>query len=284
MHPIPQAKKERIKMAERRISGQGQIAVYLGKCFRLFRNEKQWKNFLSSFIIIVIISMVTGPDMFNTYDATNKGAFAVISACIWSGLFNSIQSICRERAIIKREYRTGLRISSYILAHVIYEMFLCAGESLIVLIVVLVRNHSHLPPSGLVLPMFIELYLTIFLTTFCADMIAMLVSCIVRNEMSAMMIMPFILVVQLVMAGVVFDLTGITELISYLTASRWGVQAIISIARTNSSVNLQAEWLANAGTGGAGVLMKDWLLLLVFCLIYIVLAIIMLGFVDKDER
>lgn len=132
MHPIPQAKKERIKMAERRISGQGQIAVYLGKCFRLFRNEKQWKNFLSSFIIIVIISMVTGPDMFNTYDATNKGAFAVISACIWSGLFNSIQSICRERAIIKREYRTGLRISSYILAHVIYEMFLCAGESLIV--------------------------------------------------------------------------------------------------------------------------------------------------------
>ena len=271
-------------LAERRISGQGQIAVYLGKCFRLFRNEKQWKNFLSSFIIIVIISMVTGPDMFNTYDATNKGAFAVISACIWSGLFNSIQSICRERAIIKREYRTGLRISSYILAHVIYEMFLCAGESMIVLIVVLVRNHSHLPPSGLVLPMFIELYLTIFLTTFCADMIAMLVSCIVRNEMSAMMIMPFILVVQLVMAGVVFDLTGITELISYLTASRWGVQAIISIARTNSSVDLQAEWLANAGTGGAGVLMKDWLLLLVFCLIYIVLAIIMLGFVDKDER
>ena len=39
-----------------------------------------------------------------------------------------------------------------------------------------------------------------------------------------------------------------------------------------------------AGTGGAGALMKDWLLLLVFCLIYIVLAIIMLGFVDKDER
>jgi hypothetical protein len=115
-------------------------------------------------------------------------------------------------------------------------------------------------------------------------MIAMLVSCIVRNEMSAMMIMPFILVVQLVMAGVVFDLTGITELISYLTASRWGVQAIISIARTNSSVDLQAEWLANAGEGGAGMLMKDWLLLLVFCLIYIVLAIIMLGFVDKDER
>ena len=97
-------------MTEQRISGRGQIAIYLGKCFRLFQNEKQWKNFLSSFIIITIISLVTGPEMFSSYEATNKGAFAIISACIWSGLFNSIQSICRERAIIKREYRTGLRI------------------------------------------------------------------------------------------------------------------------------------------------------------------------------
>lgn len=32
------------------------------------------------------------------------------------------------------------------------------------------------------------------------------------------------------------------------------------------------------------LLMKDWLFLLVFSLIYIILAIIMLSFVDKDER
>ena len=99
-------------MSEKRISGIQQIHIYLGKCWRLFKNEKQWKNFISSFIIILIISLVTGPDMFQTYSDTNKGAFAIVSACIWSGLFNSIQSICRERDIIKREYRTGLRISS----------------------------------------------------------------------------------------------------------------------------------------------------------------------------
>ena len=270
-------------MAERRISGQGQIRIFLGKCFRLFQNEKQWKYFLSSFIIIVLISMVTGSEMFRSYSTTDKGAFAIVSACIWSGLFNSIQSICRERAIIKREYRTGLRISSYILAHVIYEMFLCAVESLIVLVVTMLRNASHLPPHGLFLPAFLELYITIFLVTFCADMIAMLVSCIVKTENSAMMIMPFVLVVQLVMSGVVFALEGVAELVSYLTASRWGVEAINSIARTDTTVDFQAAW-ADAGDGGAGVLAMDWLVLLVFSGIYIVIAIIMLRRVDKDER
>jgi hypothetical protein len=99
-----------------------------------------------------------------------------------------------------------------------------------------------------------------------------------------MMIMPFILVIQLVMSGVVFELSGITEIISYLTASRWGVEAINTIARTSSTIDFQARWVANAGDNCAAILTKDWLLLLVFSLVYIILAIIMLSFVDKDER
>lgn len=271
-------------MKEHRISLGGQIRIYLGKCFRLFRNEKQWKNFLSAFIIITIISLVTGPNMFKTYEATNKGAFAIVSACIWAGLFNSIQSICRERAIIKREYRTGLRISSYILAHVIYEMFLCAVESLIILMLILIRNIGHLPERGLIFPMVIDLYLTIFLITFSADMIALLVSCIVKSENSAMMIMPFILVIQLVMSGVVFSLEGLAELISRLTISRWGVEGILAIARTNSEVDLQAAFSDSIGSSGSGTLALDWIYLLFFALVYILLAMLFLRRVDKDER
>ncbi len=270
-------------MAERRLSGGGQIRIYLGKCFRLFRTEKQWKNFLSAFIIVTIISLVTGEDMFRTYEATNKGDFAIISACIWAGLFNSIQSVCRERAIIKREYRTGLKISSYIFAHVIYELFLCAVESLIMLAVICIRNAGHLPDSGLIFPMVIDLYLTLFFVTFSADMIALLISCIVKTEASAMMIMPFVLVVQLVMSGVVFSLEGLAKLISYLTVSRWGVEGVNAIARTNAVVDSQAIW-ANADSAGSGVLGLDWITLLVFSLVYILLSIIMLKRVDRDER
>lgn len=270
-------------MEERRLSKRGQIRVYLGKCFRLFRNEKQWINFISTFIIIAVISLVTGPDMFRTYSATRNGAFAILSACIWVGLFNSIRSVCRERDIIKREYKTGLRISSYVLAHVLYEMFICAVEALIILLFTCVRNYSHLPPEGVVFPMGIDLYLTFFLVTFCADMIAMLISCIVRDENTAMTVMPFVLVVQLVMAGVVFELSGVTELISRLTASSWGEDAVLAIARTDHTVEAQAWW-AGEETDISGFLQRDWLILLIFCAVYIVAAMFFLRRVDRDER
>ena len=259
----------------------GQIRVYLGKCFRLFRTEKQWKNFISSFIIVAIISLVTGSDMFKAYGATKSGVFAIVSACIWAGLFNSIRSVCRERDIIKREYRTGLRISSYILAHVIYEAFLCAVEALIVELFVIFRNLSHLPPKGLVFPMVIDMYLTIFLITFASDMIALLVSCIVRSENTAMTIMPFVLVVQLVMSGFIFELKGVSEYISYLTTSRWGVDAFMALARTNSDVDLQALW---SGADNAGSLPVNWLILTGFSALYIILAILFLRRVDRDQR
>ena len=267
-------------MADKRISGSGQIRVYIGKCFRLFVTEKQWKNFLSTLIIILIISLVTGKDMFRVYKDTRSGVFAIASACIWAGLFNSIRSVCRERDIIKREHRTGLRISSYILAHVVYEAFLCGGEALIVLLVTLIRNIGHLPPAGVIAVMPFDLFLTFFLIIFSSDMIALLVSCIVRSENTAMTIMPFILVVQLVMSGVIFELKGLADKISYATISRFGVEGVMAVAKTDAYVDFYAKSKENL----TAVILKDWGVLLGFCVLYIVLSIIILRFVDRDER
>ena len=201
-------------MNENRISAGGQIRIYAGKCFRLFWSEKQWKKLISTLIIMGIISLVTGDKMFKEYPATKNGAFAVICACIWVGLFNSIQSICRERAIIKREHRTGLRLPSYVMAHVLYELALCAIEAVIVLTIVFLRNADHLPDSGIIGPRVVDMYISFLLIIFASDLIAMLVSCIVKNENEAMTVMPFVLIVQLVMSGAVFELSGVTELIS----------------------------------------------------------------------
>ena len=46
-------------------------------------------------------------------EGTLMGAFAIACVCIWTGSFNSIQVICRERDVIKREHRAGMHISSY---------------------------------------------------------------------------------------------------------------------------------------------------------------------------
>ena len=144
-----------------RIGRSEQIRIYVGKCWRLFLNEKQWKNLISTLIITVLISLVTSEDTFVDGVQTKNSCFAIICACIWVGIFNSIQSVCRERPIIKREHRTGLRISSYIGAHVIFEGALCAVEALIILVVVMLKNSSHLPDHGLLFPLAIDLFVTL---------------------------------------------------------------------------------------------------------------------------
>lgn len=78
-----------------------QVKIYTGKCFRVFFNERGWKIFISAAIITLIICSVTSEDMFAEYRATRNGAFALVCACIWIGIFNSIQSICKERDIIR---------------------------------------------------------------------------------------------------------------------------------------------------------------------------------------
>ncbi|MCD7817815.1 MAG: ABC transporter permease, partial [Lachnospiraceae bacterium] len=184
-----------------------------------------------------------------------------------------------------REYRTGLHISSYILAHVIYELALCAMEALLVILIICIRNHSHLPDSGLVFPMVIDFYLSILLILFASDMIALLISCIVRSENTAMTVMPFVLIIQLVMAGTIFSLDGLTELISYLTVSKWGMNALCAIANTNTALSLVYRYQGDGNSNpSAGNLLCIWILLLVFAAIYIFISILALKRVDKDKR
>lgn len=272
-----------------RIGRREQIRIYVGKCWRLFINEKQWKNLISTLIIMGMIAMVTSEKTFTAYPQTKNSCFSIICACIWVGLFNSIQSVCRERGIIKREHRSGLRISSYIFAHVIFEAILCAAEALIVLMVVLIKNSSHLPSDGLIFPLAIDMYITMYLTVFAADMMAILVSCIVKDSNSAMTMMPFVLIVQLIMAGVVFDLEGLADRISNLTISKWGMNGLMSIALTTSTVRYDRVLLSlpkqNPWQKAEDInLAKIWLIILGIAFVCVILSMIALSFVDRDKR
>lgn len=280
-------------MKEQRISRVGQTGIYIGKCFRIFLNEKGWKTFISAGIITLIISIVTGDETFVSFGDTRNGAFALVCACIWIGLFNSIQSVCRERDIIKREHRTGLHISSYIAAHMVYEMALCAVEALIVTVIIFIKNWGHTPEEPLFFPAGIELYLTFFLIVYVSDVLGLAISSIVKTPNTAMTVMPFVLIIQLVMSGMIFDLKGIAEGISYITISKWGLQAICTTSNAYSLLTDTEKMAAEAEKleqwevwyeHTAGHLAEMWLILLGFAVLYGVISVISLKFVDRDKR
>ncbi|MBU5479827.1 ABC transporter permease [Blautia sp. MSJ-19] len=223
------------KSKEERYAGRlEQTKVYLGKLFRIFIYEKDWKVLPMASIIAAMVSYVVGKNMFVNMEGTKVGALAFVCVCIWNGFFNSIQVVCRERSVIKREHRSGMSIFSYLSAHVIYQAIICALQVAISLVVYWLMKVKF-PTEGVVTGSFLaDIFITLFLITFAADMMALMVSCLVHTTTTAMTVMPFLLIVQLVFAGVAFPLHGFPETISNASISKWGIYAVCTESNYNN--------------------------------------------------
>lgn len=210
-----------------------QTFVYLGKLFRMFIFRNDWKVMPMAAFIAGLVSFVVGKKMNISMEGTLRGAFAISCICIWNGLFNSIQVICRERPIIKREHRSGLHMTSYVFAHMLYQAFLCASQAFITLTVMLLAK-VKMPSVGYVVHPLVDLLVTLFLVTYAADMIALFVSSLVKNTTTAMTVVPFLLIFQLIFSGGFFSLTGNAYKMSYFTVSKWGLTALCAQGEYNS--------------------------------------------------
>lgn len=301
-----------------------QIPVYLGKFLRMFIYQSDWKVLPMAAIIAALVTFVTGQNLFVTQEGTLTGSFALVCVCIWNGFFNSIQVVCRERQIVKREHRAGMHITAYIGAHMIYQFLLCLAQTLITIGVCRMAS-VKIPEEGLITPWgTIDLMISIFLITYASDIMSLAVSCIVNNTTTAMTVMPFLLIVQLVFSGGFFQLTGFAKKLTLLTVSRWGLQSLGTIGNYNA-LPMVTLWntifkfkdmeingskpiyemirlIEKEGKVGdilqfSGAynqnpmyeytvenLARCWLLLLVFIVIFAVVSIIALKLVDRDSR
>lgn len=209
-----------------------QTNVYFKKLARIALKERFWKFLVFAAIIAVIVAAVVGGKMFETYESTKSGFFTIASACIWIGIFNSIQSVCKEHEIIRAEYRSGMKLSSYIMANVRWQFLLCLMESIIIFVLCIIFINFN--SNGIIMWAYLEYFLSIFLMTFGASVMGIMVSSIAGNPTTAMTIMPFVLILQLIMSGVLFELDGVSKIIAYITFSKWGMSAFGSIADMNS--------------------------------------------------
>ena len=301
-----------------------QTAIYLGKLFRMFLFQNDWKVLPMSALIAGVVTIVVGMNIFITMEGTLLGAFALSCICVWNGFFNSIQVICRERAIIKREHRSGLHISSYIVAHMIYQAVLCILQ-VIITIVVCAKLGMMMPQGSLVTPWpLFDFGITLFLITYSSDMLALLISSFAKTTTSAMTIMPFLLIVELLFAGAVFSLPEETKFISNCTFTKWGLTAVCAqgnynslpmVSVWNSALQMKDlemdgekplldtfiyieqngyrdEVLMKSGELNqvpeynfeTGVLVKCWIWLIFWTIVYVVAAILLLERIDKDKR
>ena len=228
----------RIERGKRRFMtrhrGRGaQVFIYLGKLLRMFVYQNDWKVLPMAALIAGLVGMVIRRKFFINMEGTVMGAFAMVCVCIWNGCFNSIQVICRERDVIKREHRSGMHISSYIVAHMIYQALLCLLQVGVTLFVTKQVGVKY-PIEGKIMPLFIvEFGISLFLITYASDMMSLWISSLAHTTTTAMTIMPFVLIFQLVFSGGMLTLPSWSKPLTYLTISNPGLKVIAAQSDVN---------------------------------------------------
>ena len=217
----------------RRRGRRSQILIYLGKFLRMFVYQNDWKVVPMAAVIAGLVAIVIRSMYFRTMEGTLMGAFALACVAIWNGCFNSIQVICRERDVIKREHRSGMHISSYVAAHLIYQALLCLLQTAITLYVCSLVG-VRFPAEGKFTPwMITDIGITLFLISFASDAMSLFVSSLAHTTTAAMTIMPFVLIFQLVFSGGMLSLPEWSRPLSDLTISRYGMTALAAQADYN---------------------------------------------------
>lgn len=226
------------------VSFAKQTSVYFRKIARIAIREKAWKFVLFAAIIAFIVAAVVSEDMFDNFESTKSGFFTLASACIWLGIFNSIQSICKEHDIIRSEYRQGMKLSSYISANILWQAVLCLIQCVIIFVVCVAFGFfKNSPSDGVIMSAYIEYFITIYLLTFGSAILGIMVSSLSGNPTTAMTIMPFVLILQLIMSGVLFELNGLSKTVANITFSKWGMSALGSTADLNGLEHAMAKKL-----------------------------------------
>lgn len=301
-----------------------QLPIYLGKCFRMFFYMDDWRVIPMAAIIAALVALVASNGMFKTMEGTGTGALALTCICIWNGFFNSIQVVCRERDIVKREHRSGMHISSYLFAHMIYQAFLCLLQTGVTIVVCIAFN-MEIPITGFITPHFyLDMSITIFLITYASDMTSLAVSCISRNTTAAMTIMPFMLIFELLFSGRMFSIGENMAFLTNLSIAKWGIRCFCAQADFNSlpmtsmwnqiskfqhydvdgrepvsdvikymeATDRKEDFLLWCGENSqvegfsrtVNNIVDCWAYLVIFIIVFAILSIVFLEFVDRDKR
>ena len=138
------------------------------------------------------------------------------------GMFAAAFELVRERAIYRRERMVNLRLRTYLGSKIVVLIGFAALQVMALLVVVALR--VQVPFDGIILPGPLELYITLLLTTIVGIMLGLFISAIAANSNSVIYIVLLAVFVQIIFAGVFFELPGADRepsRISRPRAGRW---------------------------------------------------------------
>jgi ABC-type multidrug transport system ATPase subunit len=207
-----------------------------------------------------------------------KMLFMLACTGTWFGVINAIREIVKELPIYRRERLVNMSIPAYVFSKLIVLLGLSLVQALT--LILLVHLRGDFPSAGIILPGLVEIFVTMTLVIFTSACFGLFLSAVVGREDRVMSIMPLFLIPQIVFAGIVFTFEKYTPgwLISQLTFSRWGVEAL------GATINLHHLWEESTGrqpmeelpldfTHSSDYLLQNWGILLGFAALGVALTL-----------
>jgi ABC-type multidrug transport system ATPase subunit len=188
---------------------------------------------------------------------TQTVLFMLALATCLLGLFGAAYEVVKEEAIYRRERMVGLRVIPYFASKLGVLGGVMAGQ--IGLFLLVLALNLQFPGRGALVWAPLEYYLTLFLTGLTSLALGLFISALASSKDSVTYLVLVVILIQILFSGAIFDLSGLTELLSYLTITRWSLEALGISSHIEALNNLGQVRVEHALETGRGLqtLVKD---------------------------
>ena len=262
------------------------MGVIIKNYIKNLKNEKSHYIFIGfPLIISICVGLTLRGKMFEDYRDTRSRLFAIVCVAIWIGLFNSVLEICKERESIKMDLDSGFKSIELFFARFLVQAVVCLFQSIIIFVICAL--FAEFPSEGAVIgSSYIEYILSIFLITFSADVMGLLISSLCPSNDISNRSLPFILMVQFIFSGQLFELGDTLDKISKFTISKWGMDLLGSIGNiTDLTITIPVEdSIYDTFKFIAEHVINLWAILILFILIFSILSILFIYRIKFEKK
>ena len=198
--------------------------------------------------------------------------FLMAASAFWFGCSNVARELVADRAVFKRERMAGLGVSPYLASIYTFQLFLAAVQ--VFVMVLLAWLLVGLEPWSL-LPAFFLL----LITAAAGIGLGLLVSSLAPTEVTAIAVIPLILLPQLMLAGYlkVFDeMDGLQKAVTHLVPMRWAFEGLAWLELETAGLRYDVERVFGFPVVDDVHAMLDAGILVFFTCVFLVLTLLRL--------
>ena len=247
-----------------------QARIFAGRYVRLVGRDRAALAFsLLQGVAVALLTALAVPKPFS-WAQGNAPMFVFGCAAVWFGMIGAVRELVKEKPIWRREFLAGGDMPAYLASKVTVLGALAAFQALT--LTVATGFTLGLPRHGPLGNSFVTIFITLWLAILSGMALGLLVSAAAASADRAMSLVPYLLITQLVLCGVLFKL-GAIGFISWIMPARWSVSALggiagLSAARLHqtaglyphSAIGLLSTWLMLVLLTAAGLAITAWLL------------------------